>query len=322
VIPAPGVRGLPTAGAVRLHTNHQLLRLLTRLKGSGAGRVGVRRIGQSNEGRPICLATVGSGPIRMLYLTQQHGDEPLGTEAAVHALRALGLARSAWARAIRVAITLGIVIRVNPDGHERNWRVNYAPDREPRFGEAGRGHDVNRYHHPGLSTDSAIAAGVPEAAAVHRAWQALRPSIVVDFHMQDRYLLPSGQEITTSVMWPTSSGIKPNVLDRSLRASVVLRDTFVRGRGVVSRYPGEAYEGIARNAYGINGAASVLVELSSIPGREGFQVASACRSMIALAAAVAAGSDTLDRFDPAAAEAIPPRGPALRFPRQVPRRQA
>ena len=78
----------------------------------------------------------------------------------------------------------------------------------------------------------------------------------------------------------------------------------------MSRYPGELYEGIARNAYGILGSASLLVELSNLPAEQvESQIRSAFVSMIATAQGAADRS--LWRIDPARADAVPPRGPAI-----------
>ncbi|GID28294.1 hypothetical protein [Paractinoplanes brasiliensis] len=78
----------------------------------------------------------------------------------------------------------------------------------------------------------------------------------------------------------------------------------------MTRYPGGDYEGIARNAYGILGSASLLVELSDLPAAQTeFQINSAYVSMVSTVKAAADGS--LWRADPARADSIPARGPAI-----------
>ncbi|GAA2073406.1 M14 family zinc carboxypeptidase [Actinomadura alba] len=297
-------RGSPGA---RLHTNAELARTLAHLERAGHGRIDVRSMGTSNEGRPLWLATLGKGPVRLLYVTQQHGDEALGTESAIQALRTLGLGESRSARELREKITLGIVVRANPDGHERNWRYNYDPTADPEYGEPGMGYDINRYHDP------AVAPGdnpVPEAAAIERTYLAFRPSIVVDYHMQGRYAFPDGREITTSILWPNHPGVSPTALNRSKQVGVRVHDAFTRAGAVVSQYPGGTYQGIARNAYGLRGSASLLIELSALPpAREHFQIRTAYESMVDLAEA--AGEGKLSHIDPAKADEIPPRGPQL-----------
>ncbi|MET0414722.1 MAG: hypothetical protein ABW022_01705, partial [Actinoplanes sp.] len=78
----------------------------------------------------------------------------------------------------------------------------------------------------------------------------------------------------------------------------------------VTRYPGGDYEGIARNAYGILGSSSLLVELSDLPADQiELQIRTAYTSMMATAKGAADGS--LWRADPARADDIPERGPSL-----------
>jgi hypothetical protein len=297
-------------GGARLHTNAELARTLAQIERASGGRVDVRSVGTSNEGRPFWFATLGTGPVRLLYVTQQHGDEPLGTESAIHALRTLGLSQRASVRQLRSKITLGIIVRANPDGHERNWRFNFDPDAQPEFGQAGQGYDINRYHSPELAPED---NPVPEAAAIQRTYAAFRPSIVVDYHMQGRYVFPDGREITTSIFWPNHPDVSATALRRSKQVAVRVYDAFTGAGAVVSQYPGGEFEGIARNAYGLRGSASLLVELSSLPPeREHFQIRTAYVSMIDLAAA--AGFGRLDAIDPAEADRIPLRGEELPDP--------
>ncbi len=304
---SPAAAAPAADGGVRLHSNAELTRTLAQIERAGGGQVDVRSVGTSNEGRPLWFATLGTGPVRLLYVTQQHGDEPLGTESAIQALRTLGLSDSASARRLRSKITLGTVIRANPDGHEHDWRYNFDPDAQPEFGQAGQGYDINRYHNPEIAPEDNPA---PEAAAIQRTYAAFRPSIVVDYHMQGRYVFPGGREITTSIFWPNHPDVPADALRRSKQVAVRVHDAFTGAGAVVSQYPGGEYQGIARNAYGLRGSASLLVELSSLPPElERFQVRTAYESMIDLAEA--AGFGRLDAIDPAAADEIPLRGEEL-----------
>ncbi|WP_344598649.1 M14 family zinc carboxypeptidase [Actinomadura vinacea] len=304
-----GVTAPAAQTGARLHSNAELARELKRIERASHGRVRVRSIGTSNQGRPLWFATLGTGSKRVMYVTQQHGDEPLGTESALLALRTLGTKNDRASRDLRSKITLGVLVRANPDGHHYNWRYNYDPDARPEYGEAGKGYDINRYHDPAVRPED---NPVPEAAAIRRRHAAFRPSIMVDFHMQGRYAFPppDGREITTSILWPTAEGVPAGALKVSKQVGVRVHDTFTRAGAVVSQYPGGSYQGIARNAYGILGGASLLVELSDLPlARQEFQIRTASVSMVDLARAAASGA--LDGIDPTRADAIPPRGPAL-----------
>ena len=59
----------------------------------------------------------------------------------------------------------------------------------------------------------------------------------------------------------------------------------------MSQYPGGDYEGIARNAYGLRGSASVLLELSAIDDEQS-QIRSAYVAMLAVVQTAADGSLT------------------------------
>jgi hypothetical protein len=286
----------------------ELRRALARIARASDGRVRLGSIGRSNEGRPIRLASVGHGPNRLLYLTQQHGDEPLGTPAAVRALWTLGVANGPWQRWLRSRVTVDVVVQANPDGAVRNQRYNHDPTAAGPYSEPGVGYDVNRFHNPLTPLED---NPVPEARAVLRLWHVTRPAVVVDYHMQGRYVQPDGRETTASILWPTSPLVAAGPVTASRQLAVRNYDALtLLARANVSRYPGGDYEGIARNAYGILGSASLLVELSDLPeSRVEFQIRTAWVSMIATAQGAADGS--LWRIDPARADTIPPRGAPL-----------
>ncbi|MBG0567262.1 peptidase M14 [Actinoplanes sp. NEAU-A11] len=282
-------------------------RALTRIARDSDGRVRLGVIGRSNENRPLRLATVGHGHTRLLYVTQQHGDEPLGTPAAIRALWALGVPDTAWHRWLRSRITLDIVVQANPDGAVRNQRYNHDPSATGDYSEPGVGYDINRFHNP----LTPIADNpVPESRAVLRLWQRTHPRIVVDYHMQGRYLQPDGEETTASLLWPTSPLVEAGAVTAGRQLAVRNTEAMTLAGANVTLYPGGDYEGIARNAYGILGSASLLVELSDLPEDQvELQIRSAFASMIATAQGAADRS--LWRIDPARADRIPARGPAL-----------
>ncbi|GAB3458468.1 M14 family zinc carboxypeptidase [Actinophytocola sediminis] len=287
-------------------TNEKVADELARLAGSG--RIEVRSIGQTNEGRPVLAARVGHGPVRIQYVTQQHGNEPLGTPAAIEFLRTVGLGNTPWHKWIRARVTVDLVVRANPDGHVRDWRYNVDPTADPEFGERGKGYDINRYHNPDLAPDDNPAT---EAGHLQRAYAEFRPHIAVDYHMQGRYLGDDGREITASLLWPTSPGVDPAKVAAAKQVTVVAQRTIDLAGGNASQYPGGDYEGIARNAYGLRGSASVLLELSAMgPDFEQQQIRSAYAAMLAIAQTAADGS--VHRVDPALADAIPPRGAPIR----------
>ena len=303
--PAQAASGPPDIAA--RPSPEQVGKALSRIARAGDGRVRLGVIGRSNEGRPLRLATVGHGRTRLLFVTQQHGDEPLGTPAAVRALWSLGVPDSPWHRWLRSRVTVDFVVQANPDGAVRNQRYNHDPSATGDYTEPGVGYDINRFHNPLTPIGD---NPVPESRAVLRHWHATRPRVVIDYHMQGRYLQPDGRETTASMLWPTSPLAPAAAVTSSRRLAVLNYDATTWAGANVSRYPGGDYEGIARNAYGILGSASLLVELSDLPADQvELQIRTAYASMVATARGAADGS--LWRADPAGADSIPARGPSL-----------
>ncbi|MEO3868915.1 M14 family zinc carboxypeptidase [Nonomuraea sp. B12E4] len=302
----PWVQDAQQVSLQRLHTYDELTTALQRLEQRSNGAIDVESIGRTHEGRDIWTATVGTGPTKVLYITQQHGNEPLGTEAALQLLQRLGTAQATWATDVLDDVTLRIVVRANPDGTERFQRQNVDPDCSGAFCRAGVGFDINRYHDPAMSPE---ANPVPESAAIQRMVRSWRPDITVDYHHQGSYRQPDGSMDTTSILWPTNPGVAPQVVADSKRvAALVYTSLEEYGFANVSLYPGDSLPGIARNSFGLQGSASLLVELRGDLGQKsgGYLIRTAYASMAALLQATADGS--LAAVDPALADTIPERG--------------
>lgn len=243
----------------------------------------------SNTGREIPVVTVGDGPRSVMYIANQHGDEFVVSEAMINLLRRIS-GNSPTAAAIRDELTVTVVPRVNVDGFDADvtdaegnttpWRQNYDPTCTVacEFYAEGRGYDMNRYHsysdnafdHPYLPGDDDLNP-VPESIAMRLLWEERRPELVVDFHHQGSYVDEDGRLITGSTMWPNALeeaealGIEDEFADtitRSQRAvSVMLTELEQYGFANITRYPSTTTPGIARNAYGLLGSASVLFEM-------------------------------------------------------------
>ncbi|HZO63522.1 MAG TPA: M14 family zinc carboxypeptidase [Kribbellaceae bacterium] len=297
----------------RLHNYDEMVAALRQITRQTRGRVSLETVGQSNEGRDLYLAKVGTGPVKVLYITQQHGNEPLGTEAALQLLQRAGNGGAGW-DAILSQITLLVIPKVNPDGAERFQRENHDPDCSGAFCTPGVGFDVNRWHDPAVAPE---ANPVPEAAAVQRTAIRYQPQHVVDFHHQGSYVNDDGEMITGSIFWPNHPDAPASAVTLSKQMCVVIDDTLAHyGFAEISQYPGTLPRGIARNSYGIRGAGSVLVELRGDIGQKssGMLVRTAYITMAALAEAVAEGTVTTQ--DPARADAIPLRGESVDNPHE------
>lgn len=297
----------------RLHTYTEMVTELRRIAQRSQGRLTLETVGRSNEGRDLYLAKIGTGPVKVLYITQQHGNEPLGTEAALQLLARLARGGSGWDEVLR-RVTLLVIPKVNPDGSERFQRQNHDPDCSGAFCLPGVGFDVNRWHDPAVAPED---NPVPEAAAVQRTAIKYQPSYVVDFHHQGSYVSEDGDLITGSIFWPNHPDAPAAAVRLSKQMCALIYDTLMHyGFAEISQYPGTLPRGIARNSYGIRGAGSVLVELRGDIGQKssGMLVRTAYATMSALLEGVAEG--TVQTQDPAAADAIPLRGDPVDNPHE------
>lgn len=303
----------------------ELVERLEQIERSTRGRVAIDTIGQSNRGRDIFRATVGDGDEDVFVITQQHGNEPTGTEAVLtNLLRFLG-SGGAVAREIRDELTVHVIPRVNVDGAEIPQRYNVDPDAPARdtdegfftAGSEGVGWDINRYHDPDWEEsrlyrnrpDEYPENPVPEAVAVQEAVEAVDPLWIADVHNQGTYRDDDGDMISSSIFWPINEGVEAGPRNLSKQLCRVIYDHVQPfGYANITQYPGGTYPGIARNGYGLRGLGSILLEHRAGVGQksQGYLNRLALEQLTSIFQATADGS--LYDVDPTAAEDIPERG--------------
>lgn len=308
-----------------LRTYAQMIKALESSADSSGGAVQLRYAPwTSNTGRKVPYVVIGDGPTAVLIIAQQHGDEMETSDSAINLIRTLGNG-SMSSKAVRAALTVVVVPRVNVDGFDGEnadgtpitdsagrttpWRQNYDPrfvvGPLPAFYQRGRGYDINRYHpfrpecpldnpnYPDITTgvvscetkdiDSKgpylVSEGnpVPEAKNVRWINDQFKPVVALDMHHQGTRV-HDGQMVTASTLYPTAEATAIRLRDLGGDANAVARFTSgqtMAKRVVVliaqtlaqypyanlSRYPGGTEPGISRNAYGLLGSGSVLLEL-------------------------------------------------------------
>ena len=201
------------------HNYEELTDRLMKIEKSSKGLVEIEEAGVTGEERSIWLVKIGdpdNPPV--LIFTQQHGDEPHGTEAALDLIKFLGTG-SAQAKKILDELYVLIIPRVNPDGAEIPTRGNADFTALPRdTGQcpaaggsdlSGTGifstrfrdtslysYDINRYHWPfweeswqylcNFDNGDPIYPNnpVPEAVAVLGVHEYYGPIWAVDVHNQ------------------------------------------------------------------------------------------------------------------------------------------
>lgn len=301
---------------------------------------------QSNTGRDIPVVTIGDGPVAVMFIANQHGDEYVVSEAMVEVIRAIS-GNSPTAQTIRDELTVTIVPRVNVDGFDADvtdldgdtppWRQNFdttCADPDPcEFYEDGRGYDINRYHsyfesaldHPYIEGPDELNP-VPEAIAMRLLWDERQPEFVVDFHHQGTYVDEEGRMITASTMWPNAEeeaarlGISDEFAETVLLSKRVVSEVLdgleQYGFANVTRYPSTETPGIARNAYGLLGSGSVLFEARGGigPQSNGYITKQTVIAAMSVLEAAADGSVFTRDIEPV--ENIRERGPSVPNPHE------
>lgn len=365
-----------------LRTYDQLIKALESSARTSGGAAQLRYAPwRSNTGRQVPYMVIGSGPTAALIIAQQHGNEMETSDSAVNLVRTLAN-NSQSSKAIRAALTVVVVPRVNVDGFDGQnadgtpitdtlgrstpWRQNYDPrftvNPLPAFYQRGRGYDINRYHafRPGCPLDNPtwpnITDGVtscenvdidsrapsydftkgnpvPEAKNVRWLNDQFKPVVALDMHHQGTPV-HDGQMVTGSTLYPTAiataerlqAAVDPNALARftagqtmAKRVVVLIAQTLAQyPYATLTRYPGGTEPGISRNAYGLLGAGSVLLELRGGIGTKsggyiqkiGYHASMAIVEQLARDPALAAYDPALADVLVVPANGVPPsRGP-------------
>lgn len=308
-----------------LRSNEQLYSDLIELDNT-YDTMALSQVGESVEGRPLYSATVGEGERKLMIVTQQHGDEPTGTEAAMLLLEWLS-GDSEAAQALRSEITVTVMPRVNPDGFAR-WEQLAAGEAvfddtiDPRRNSADI--DLNRTWDSSEAFDPAL---IPEALAVRQVLADFQPELILDYHNQNNYINEAGELETISILWPTNDLVDTDVTATAQQAAVALSQGLEGfDFGYLSLFPGSETPQIARNGLGIDGVPALLIEQR---GLEEMEVASKgeldidysalssaliLESLLSMIGVITAmGNDELGLIDPTLATMIPERGDRIPY---------
>lgn len=304
-----------------LHSNDELYAELNRLD-SDYDSLALDQVGSSLAGNPLYKAEVGSGERKVMIITQQHGDEPLGTEASLYLLEFLA-GDSALAQSIREEVTVTVMPRVNPDGFAR-WERQESGEQgvlDPRRNEANV--DLNRSYDPDEGFDESQA---PEAAAVLEVLDAFQPDLLLDYHHQNNYRNDEGSLDTMSIQWPTNPDVDPSVSETGQQAAVAIANSLENfDHDQLTLFPGSENPAIARNGLALDGTPTLLIEQRGLQEMDELALGldldySALASALTLEALIsmkgvvsAIADDSFDSLDPALAEQIPERSERIDF---------
>jgi hypothetical protein len=205
-------------------------------------------------------ASLPKRKLNVWILAQQHGNEPAGCEAALDIIRRFALQKEFKDKL--AFMNVFVVPRANPDGAAVNKRGNAI------------GADLNRDH---------LSLQQPEVVALHRFVRDDLPDLVIDLHeftVGGRWLERYGAVQASDVMLQSAShpmvdkGLRrltaelfEPALNRALRQHQ-LRSFVYHTLNTESAQSyvqmGGNYAGIARNAFGLYGAVSYLVETRGV----------------------------------------------------------
>ncbi|AZU60901.1 M14 family zinc carboxypeptidase [Neobacillus mesonae] len=127
----PWVQDEQNLSLAGLMSNEQLEAKLKQIEKSSQGKMKLEQIGTSNDGYPLYVAKLGDNAPnkkRVLVYTQIHGNETLGTEAAVDLMQKLS-AGGKEAKNILDNVTVWFVPRINPDGTANQYNGKQYPTR-------------------------------------------------------------------------------------------------------------------------------------------------------------------------------------------------
>jgi hypothetical protein len=227
----------------------ELVERLRALEARHRGRLALEEVGRSVQGRPIHLATLGTGPRRILLWSQMHGDEPSATPALLDLADSLLAWDAPEPRAILDGLTLLMVPMLNPDGAERYRRRN------------AQAIDVNR---------DALSLATPEGRALKAVRDRFQPELAFNLHDQNRRTTVGDTGVLATISLLAVSGDREGTLTpgraRAKRVcSAIARalEPFVPGG--IGRYD----EDWNPRAFGDNitawGTPVVLIESGGVP---------------------------------------------------------
>lgn len=260
-------------------------------------------IGRSPQGRAMSVllfTSEGRGSLAearalarpvLWFVGQQHGNEPAGGEAMLALAAYLA---EPEARKLLERVTVVIMPRANPDG-AANFRRGAANNA-----------DLNRDH---------LLMFQPETRALHTAIAALPPDVIFDHHefsVVNRWIEKFGaiQAVDAMVLHATNPMVPAEIsaiagelyrpaVETALKAQGLSMFWYYttsnrRSDQVVSM--GGNNPGIARNAFGLRGAVSFLIETRGVGvRREGWQRRVATH-LVAAKAVLQASADQAERL--------------------------
>jgi len=260
--PAFAVGNGPSAGNGAIQTSilHTYESLVDYLKTQDAKQKAMELevIGQTVKGRDIYMAKYISNPENptILFLTQQHGNEQLTTEGALSFIKHLGTEKT---KGVLDNVNVLIIPMLNADGAMGDVDFSledYHADGNRHLTRYNANKvDLNREHAKATS-DMEV-----EAKSLHEnVFAKYQIDYMIDLHHQGTRSETEGELVSGSILYPTNTAVKPEVLEGSKKLGAVvynaLEDT---GWGHIGKYEGGTGTNIGRNGAAVRYDISTLL---------------------------------------------------------------
>lgn len=200
----PPGQGAPNRSAVL--SADDVEKELQSLERRSKGAMDLEVVGNSGEGRPLYMATIGSGEERVWVMGRIHGNEPYGPDVALDFLKTL-VAGGNHARQVLSEVTFAVIPMYNPDGSEayirqdtvnridlnRDWGVDQDIFDRINAVRGVRGQNPL----PQSTFDNYTQLRAVESQAYWRAYADFKPHYMVDIHHQGTYYAGDTNDMTT-----------------------------------------------------------------------------------------------------------------------------
>jgi hypothetical protein len=211
--------------------------------------VHIVELGKSVEGRPIQMAELGSGKVKILMWSQMHGNESTTTKAVLDAISFLS-SQNPIAKELLKKCQFRIIVMLNPDGAVRYTREN------------ANGVDLNR---------DALDQTQPESKILRKAYEAFSPNFSFNLHDQ-RTIYNVGESehpATLSFLAPSMDSERTINKSREVSMQLIAAINEVLQKvipGNVGRYDDAFNANCIGDSLQMLGAPTLLFEAGHFPG--------------------------------------------------------
>jgi hypothetical protein len=270
----------------------ELYTTLDRIVGNSTGVMTKKKVGESFEGRPLYLISLGKGSTCVLLWSQMHGDEATATAAICDVIKYIRAhAQEESVQKMLSELTVHFLPMLNPDGAHRIRR------------RTAQNIDMNR---------DASALRTPEARVLKQLQNDLKPAFGFNLHDQELSTVETSKELTAiALLAPAMDAEKTDNDVRSRAKSLAAYLNAVLQQlapGKIARYD-DTFE---PRAFGDNmqkwGTSTVLIESGHAmddPSKESIRKLNAV-ALVSSLTAIASGDYA--KANVAAYEALPFNG--------------